>query len=56
MLIRTMNGTLTHNGCKYKQLLVKLNQKKKININQQHLFGSNKIIAYICCYKTFYYE
>ena len=25
----------------------------KISINQQHLFESDEIIAYICCYKTF---
>jgi hypothetical protein len=34
--------------------MVSLIRKTKININQQHLFESNEIIAYICCYKTFF--
>jgi len=31
--------------------LVSHTQNYQININQQHLFESNEIIAYICCYK-----
>ena len=43
---------LAGNGYKYKQLLTKTwIEKQNLIINQQHLFGSNEIIAYICCYK-----
>jgi hypothetical protein len=36
---------------KKKILQMKRKSEKKCSINQRHLFGSNEIIAYICCYK-----